>query len=499
MNYTAILRNHARNRPTHSAIADAASGITYAQLEALVDAAAFRLSGEGVRKGDVVAVAMGDRSEYLLVLFALLRIGAVFFAVAPALGADELRGELEQCDARWLLTDADHVVPESVRVVCVDAAWRHLDPRPGPKFDMPHDDAMPAYMVQTSGTSSGKPRAVLLSHGDLAHRLRSSQTSMGYGPADRFASMVPLSFNVGRIHLMQTLQTAGTVLILPPSAPTPAIPDLVARNAVTWMFLTPFHLRRLMKQFSGSDRPVLARLRQLVVASSALSAQERAAARRLLSPNLIEQYGTAQCGLHTTSTPADQAKAPHAVGRIIVGSEAEIVGADGRPLPPGAIGEIRLRGPGFATAYYRNPEASAQTFRDGWFHPGDLAAIDADGYLHLKGRVDDMFIHDGANIYPEEIEAVLARHPQVADVAVVGQRTDEGREIPVAVLVTRSPLTQEELHGFCATRLSDLKRPRAFYFAPELPKNELGKTVRRQIRAALPVLAAADARPLPRA
>ncbi|MGE0155099.1 MAG: class I adenylate-forming enzyme family protein [Reyranellaceae bacterium] len=499
MNYTAILRNHARNRPTHLAVADPTSGIAYAQFDALVDAAAVRLAGEGVRQGDVVAVAIGDRVEYLLALFAVLRVGAVFFGVTQAATAEALRGELEQFEARWLLTDAERDVPSAVRTIGVDAAWRNAGPLSSLPFDMPHDPALPAYIVQTSGTVSGKPRGVALTHGDLAQRLRSSQTSMGYGPWDRFASLVPLSFNVGRIHMMQTLQTGGTVLILPPSAPTSSVPELVSKNAVTWMFLTPFHLRRLMQRFAQAERPVLGGLHQLVVASSALSAQERAAARRLLSPNLIEQYGTAQCGLHSISTPADQARAPDAVGRIIVGSEAQIVDADDRPLAPGAIGEIRLRGPGFATGYWKDPEASARNFRDGWFYPGDLAAIDADGYLHLKGRVDDMFVHDGINVYPEEIEAVLALHPQVADVAVVGQRTDAGQEIPVAVLVVRSPLTQEELHGFCAPRLSDVKRPRAFYFIPELPKNDLGKTIRRQLRAALPVLVSANAKPLPRA
>ncbi len=489
MNYTSILRNHARNRPDHPAALDVTSGLTYAAFDRLVDAAAARLADEGVRKGDLVAVALGDTVEHLVVFFAVLRLGAVFFGVVPTASEEELNRDLSLFDMRWLVADSDRRAPPDVRVIRVDTSWRQIVPPAGGAPEMPHDDDMPAYLVPTSGTTAGKSRSVVFTHGDLAQRLRYSQMNMGYGPWDRFASLVPMAFNVGRIHFIHTLQTGGTAVILPPQVTVAAVPDVAAKNSITWMFLTPQHMRELLTRLPPSDRPALGWLRQLVVASSVLTAQERAAARRLLSPSLVEQYGTAQCGLHSISTPADQQAAPDAVGRIAIGTEAEIVDNEDRLVPPGTVGEIRLRGPGFAASYHNDPEASARTFRNGWFYPGDMALIDARGYLHLKGRVDDMFIFDGVNIYPEEIEEVLVQHPKIEEAAVVGQRTEDNREFPVAFVVVSDTVAPKELNAYFASRLSAFKRPRAYYLVPSLPKNDLGKVIRRQLRARLPVLA----------
>ena len=497
MNYTKILRNHARNRPRHPAILEVGSAISYEAFDRLVDAAATRLLQAGMRQGDLAAVAMGDSAEHLIVFFAALRIGAIFHGVSPAASAAELRQDCENLGVRWFVADAEGAgaAPPGIDMIGVDQAWRDASPATLP-VDMPDDPTLPAYLVPTSGTSSGKTRAVLFTHGDLALRLQYSQMNMGYGPWDRYTSLVPLAFNVGRIHFVHTLQAAGTALFLPPTLSFAALPSILAGNAISWMFVTPHHLRNMLRSVPRTGRPALAGLRQLVVGSSVLTAQERADAREFLSPNLVEQYGTAQCGLHSTSSRADQIAAPDSVGRIVIGTEAEIVDDRGRPVPRGATGEIRLRGPGFPTGYYRDPEGSAAAFRDGWFHPGDLAAIDNSGYLHLKGRIDDMFVFDGFNIFPDEIEAVLAQHPQIAEVAIVGQRSDLNQELPVAFVVTRGEVSSEELHRFCAARLTQYRRPRGFYFVPALPKNDMGKVLRRQLRANLPVIVSSSLAPL---
>jgi acyl-CoA synthetase (AMP-forming)/AMP-acid ligase II len=494
MNYSEILRNHARNRPAHPAILDSISGVTYAQLDRLVDAAAARMAAHGVRQGDMVALAAADeRIEYMIAFYGLMRVGATV-ACPAADNPDELRSELAQFEARWLVGDALHDMGNEVGVIGVDDSWRKVEGPVAP-FDMPHGEDMPAYLVQTSGTTSGKPRAVLFTHGDLMRRVNFSQMNLGYGPWDRFASLVPMSFNVGRLHMMQTLQTGGTGLVLPRSVPPPAIPSLIATNAITWMFVTPFHLRKMLREFANAERPVLQGLRQLVVASSALTAQERAAARRVLLPQLVEQYGTAQGGLHSVSFPADQDAAPDAVGRVAIGAEAEIVDKTDQPVSAGTIGEIRLRGVGCATGYYKDPEATARSFRDGWFYPGDLALVDARGYLHLKGRVDDMFIFDGVNIYPDEIEAVLMRHPQVVEAAVVGQPSEDNQDVPVAFVVVNGAVTERALFEYFSTRLSMFRQPRLYYFVQSLPKNDIGKVVRARLRRGLPVLPMLKPRP----
>lgn len=486
MNYTDIFSNHARNRPTHPAIADAQGVISYRELDPLVTATARRLAAAGIRLGDLVGVALPSSTEHLLVLCGLLRLGAVTLPIDPGWPAAEIAERLRKFEVPWLLTAPGAAAPEGVRAVAIDGGWRTPAAGGLPAPEMPDDDELPALLVLSSGTT-GMPKGPLLSHRQMRERWLTGQVNWGLSPSDRYASVIPMCFNMGRANCLGTLSAGGTAVLFPDGFPMARAPEAFRRARVTWAFLTPMHLRQLLKLATG-DRPLMPYLRPLIVATSPLTAGERNAARRRITPHFFEAFGSNECGLYATSSPADQIRRPDSVGRVIVGIEAEIVDDEHRPVPAGELGQIRLRGPGFPSAFFRNPEATAQSFRDGWFYPNDAAVIDAEGYVHLKGRRDDIINFDGVKIVPDDVEAALLTHPAVAEAAVVGHQNPARREFPVAFVVLKGATTPDELTEFCRTRLAVAQQPRAYVFVDALPKNELGKVLRRELRDKVPDL-----------
>jgi long-chain acyl-CoA synthetase len=183
-------------------------------------------------------------------------------------------------------------------------------------------------------------------------------------------------------------------------------------------------------------------------------------------------------------TPADQDAEPAAIGRIAAGIEAQIVDANGQPVAPGTVGLVGFRGACFPTGYIGDAAATARGFRDGWFYPGDLAAIDERGYFHFKGRADDVINCQGVKFYPVEVEKALLAHPAIKEAAVVGAADPFYGEVAVAFLVTSSGSAVSELEQFCGRRIAAHKVPRSFVFVKQLPRNRSGKVLKRELKEA---------------
>ena len=185
-------------------------------------------------------------------------------------------------------------------------------------------------------------------------------------------------------------------------------------------------------------------------------------------------------------SPDDQERRGESVGRPVFGVDVEIVDTSDRPLPPGQVGVLRYRGPGVATGYYKDPEASREAFRDGWFYPGDLAERDEEGFIFLRGRAKDMIIRGGINIYPAEIETTLMAHPDVAEAVVVGWPSREFGEEVAAFVRVRRPVEEEELLEWCKARLAPYKRPKQIFQREDFPRNSAGKVVKAELVSLLP-------------
>jgi acyl-CoA synthetase (AMP-forming)/AMP-acid ligase II len=290
----------------------------------------------------------------------------------------------------------------------------------------------------------------------------------------------PLYFGGGRTFAMSVLFSGGTVIMKPPPCGPEDLIATVAREGGTSLFLVPTQFRRLLELSDEALAP-LKSLNLLFSSGAPLSAEERRAIRARMCDRFFEYYASTEGGGITLLGPGDIEGHGESVGRPVFAVEVEVVDDDDVPLPAGLIGKLRYRGPGVATAYHRDPEASLEAFRHGWFYPGDLAEIDAQGFVTLKGRAKDMIIRGGINIYPADVEAALTAHPAVAEAAVVGWPSKEFGEEIAAFVRLSAPADEASLVAFASARLARAKWPRAVFFVDDLPKNSAGKVLKREL------------------
>jgi acyl-CoA synthetase (AMP-forming)/AMP-acid ligase II len=278
------------------------------------------------------------------------------------------------------------------------------------------------------------------------------------------------------------------VVLYPPPHDAAGLVAEIARTNATSVFLVPTQLRRLLELPTRALAP-LRRLGLVLSSGAPLTAAERARIRDVVCANFCEYYASTEGGGVSLLRPDDQVHHGESVGRPVFGVEVEIVDNDHRPLPPGELGSLRYRGPGVATGYYRDPEASRDAFRDGWFYPGDLAQRDEQGYITLRGRSKDVIIRGGVNIHPAEIEATLTDHPQVAEAAVVPWPSSSFGEEVAAFVRLSGAVDPADLVEWCRGRLAPYKKPRRVFVVDDFPRNSAGKVVKKTLAAQLPPLA----------
>jgi acyl-CoA synthetase (AMP-forming)/AMP-acid ligase II len=327
----------------------------------------------------------------------------------------------------------------------------------------------------------------MLTHHQFLRRFWTHWINLGLNSHDRYVSATPLYFGGGRTFAMSQLFTGGTVIMFPPPYAPEELVAEIARRRATSVFLVPTLLRRLLELPTDVLAPMRT-LRQVLSSGSALHSEERRAIRSRLCPGFFEYYASTEGGGVSLLTPEDQEVYEDSVGRPVFAVDVEIVDEAHHPVPAGTVGRLRYRGPGVATGFHGNPEETARAFHDGWFYPGDLAAVDERGYVFLKGRFKDMIIRAGVNIYPTEIEAILLGHAAVTEAAVVGWPSREFGEEIAAFVTVSGPVGESDLVGLCRRELAPYKVPRRIFVVDELPKNSLGKILKSALGERLPSL-----------
>jgi malonyl-CoA/methylmalonyl-CoA synthetase len=444
--------------------------------------AAGRLAAAGLRPGDRVLLSGPNRVSLVVAHLACLRSGLV---VVPANGAYQ-RPEIEH-----LLADA-----EPAAALVDDPAWqgwvRELAPGtvvcgtdvalpdgPAPALDAvaPGDPAIIGY---TSGTT-GRPKGAVLSHTNLLAGAEAVRLAWRWDDADRLVLCLPLFHMHGLgVGLHGTLLVGGSAVLQDGFGPADVL-DAVTTHEATLFFGVPTMYHRL----AASDRVgELARLRLCVAGSAPLAAELHERLQTAAGVRVLERYGMTETVM-LVSNPYDGERRPGAVGIPLPGVELRL--AEAKEVAGGAAGEVQVRGPNVFAGYWRRPDATAEAFTpDGWFRTGDLGELDPDGYVRLVGRAKELIISGGFNVYPREVEDVLARHPAVAEVAVVGLPSAEWGEEVTACLVLRPGAvapTVDELRAFGRADLSPFKLPRRVVVVAALPRNALGKVVRHQLTA----------------
>ncbi len=476
MNIADAITEQATKRPEHVAIEDGKRRVTYADFDARVDNAAGNLQAAQVAPGETVVIFAGDSADHLTVICALARVGVCIFAISPRLPPAEIALRMEGVNPVLAITD-DGPAPVDELPCLTFAGICRPAPRPGERFEAGVDH--PLILSQSSGTT-GRPKSFVRSHGQLQERFVRYSRGLGWSADDRYLAVMSMAFDMGRTICLGMLSVGATVVIKRAGSPG-EMATQVRDKAITFLHITPMHLQGL-SSLSGQPTPLLPDLRAIFVGAAPVTNAQRQLARQRIAPNIVETFGTNEVGLISTLPPAEQDTHPDAVGRIIEGVEAEIVDEQDTPLPPDSLGLLRFRVAMPPTSYLNDPEASAIAFRHGWFYPGDVAILSADGYFFLKGRADDVINNAGAKFYPIEVETALKEHPEVIEAAAMGWPHARVGEVVVAVVATQAPVEVETLQNFCKTRLAGFKVPQLILFLPELPKSDQGKVRKAELK-----------------
>ncbi len=458
-----------REAPAAPAIGWEGRWMTSSELDEASARVAGRLYGAGLRRGERMLFSAASSLDLVVAHVAAVRLGLVVVPVntayreretahivADAQPAAALLDEPER--AKWV-----HVVAPSA--IVVSPAVELPDGEP-PELDSSHAED-PALLGYTSGTT-GAPKGALLSHGNLLASAQAVAMAWRWTREDRLLLCLPLFHAHGLcVGLHGTLLVGGSALLLP-GFDLDRVFDAIGDHNCTMFFGVPTMYHRLAHSVRAAD---LAALRLCVSGSAPLPTSlyrhlEKAAGQRVL-----ERYGMTET-LMNVSNPYDGERRPGSVGLPLPGCEVRLA----------PDGEIQIRGPNVFGGYWRNEQATEEAFVDGWFRSGDIGSFDADGYLRIHGRSKELIISGGFNVYPREVEDVLLEHPAVAEVAVVGTPSDEWGEVVTAVIVPRGAAPPEdELAAWADERLASFKRPRLWRFVDALPRNAMGKVLRKDL------------------
>jgi 2-furoate---CoA ligase len=499
----ALLERAALRRPHADAVVDGTRRLTYAELAARARALAEGFRRLGVGRGDRVLLVLRNRLEHVLAYWGLQLSGGVPTPVNVRLAPGELRYVLHDAGARLALCEtsrasalAEAADGAAVRLVMVGGGGppgalafdEVAATRPGaPPSVMASDLSLILY---TSGTT-GRPKGVPRTHrnhyaGAVAHVVQ-----CGYTWQERTLGVMPLYHTMGIHSLTSMAAIDGCFVCQPEWSPAQAL-ALIGRERLSALYLIPTLFWDLVHA-PGLPAAAVSTVRKLAYAGAPMLAPLTEACVRAFRPDVfVNHYGSTE--IYTFTVRSDAAAKPGCAGRAglhstirVVAASAERRVAPDEVVAPGEKGEIiaSLDSEEAFAGYWNRPDADAKALRDGWYFTGDMGWLDAEGELYVAGRVDDMIISGGENVHPVEIEDVLARHPDVRDVAVVGEPDDRWGERVVAFVVPTAPgLTFEALDAFCrgAAELASFKRPRRVVFVREIPKTASGKILRRLLR-----------------
>lgn len=500
-NWVNQLERHAMMQPDAPALRFVGNTMTWADLRRRVAALAGALSGRGVGFGDRVMILMLNRTEFVESVLAANMIGAIAVPLNFRLTPTEIAVLVEDCVAHVMLTEAALAsVAIGVRniqpllSVIVVAGGSSQDSVFGYEdllneagdvhepVDIPNDS--PALIMYTSGTT-GRPKGAVLTHANLTGQAMTALYTSGANiNSDVGFVGVPLFHIAGIGNMLTGLLLGLPTVIYPLGAFDPGqLLDVLEAEKVTGIFLVPAQWQAVCTEQQARPRDL--RLRVLSWgAAPAPDALLRQMSATFPETQILAAFGQTEMSPVTCMLLGEDAIAKRgSVGRVIPTVAARVVDQNMNDVPVGEVGEIVYRAPTLMSCYWNNPEATAEAFAGGWFHSGDLVRMDSDGYVWVVDRKKDMIISGGENIYCAELENVLASHPDIAEVAVIGRADEKWGEVPIAVAaVTNDDLRIEDLGEFLTDRLARYKHPKALEIVDALPRNPAGKVLKTELR-----------------
>jgi len=485
-----LLAGAVASAPDRTAVVVGGKAVTYAELAGRVDRLASWLVSAGVARGDRVAVRAANGRLHFDTYLAAARIGAACVPMAPELADPEVARLV--ADARPTVGFADAAGAGALRAagvdVVVEGSERHsaaLARAVGglPTLPEPSDVVL---IVYTSGTT-GEPKGVCLSHAAVTANAAINARSQGFGSHEVYLTSTPLHHTAAAARVFTMLDGAHTHVVMPQFEAGAWI-EATETHRVTSTIIVPTQIRRILDHEAFSPQR-LASLRLLVYGTAPSARQQVWRMRQALRCGLYHGYGLSETvGVVTALTAGDHAalRGPDdprlgSIGRAIAGADVVVRRSDGSETASGEVGEITVRTAKIMSGYWGDRASTEAAFRDGWLLTGDLATVDADGYITIVGRSKDIIISGGVNIHPAQVERAIAAHPDVEEVAVVGVPDPEWGEVPYAAVQASpgSALRPADVADLVAARLDRRSRPRRVVFVEDFPRTATGK-IRRQ-------------------
>src|SRR5436309_2092129 len=489
------LRRNAWKFPLKVAAKDRSGQITYGELNARVNRLAHGLLSLGVRKGDAVGLSVGNRIEHLEIIFATAKIGALAIPRDVKWKALELASVVAALEPRFIILQEDCVAEfdrakelrdlSLLKTVSLSTDLGYSGLLHGQSSDEPDvhvEEEDPFAVMLTSGTT-GFPKGCLATQRTFVFHCINNAIVKGLGAHDKAILSSPIYFNAGRSFTLGIIYFGGT-MILHERFDAEEVLKTIEREKVTYVGAVPTMCERMLHVLEARKYDTSS-LRCLAITGGKVHPSVLEGLKKNVTPNIYRTYASTDSGQMAISKPSDVDGKPNAAGRPVWCVEMRIVDDNNKPVGVNEVGEIICQSPLATQGYYKNPEATNASFRDGWFYTGDLGYFDEKGYLFVAGRKKDMVKSGGISIYPLEIESVLYGHPEVVEAAVIGVPDSQWGEAVKAVVVLKqdSIVTAEELIQFCKDRLSSYKIPKSVDIVSSLPHTEIGKVAKEKLRS----------------
>ena len=491
LNLASILTASAARAPHSPAIRLGATELTYAELDERSARLAMLLQAKGMAPADRVGIMLPNVPEFAIAYYGVLRGGGIVVPMNVLLKRREISFYLEDSGARLLLAwqgfaeqaraGAEDAGAELIEVEphALAAILDRLDPQPAVAQSGAQDTAVILY---TSGTT-GKPKGAELTHLNLARNSQiSGETMTEVRGGDVVLGALPLFHSFGQtVSMNGSIRMGACLTMMPRFDPGEAL-EIIERDGVTHFQGVPTMYGAILHH-PGRERFDTSTLRSCITGGASMPIEVLRGFEEAFGCVVLEGYGLSETSPVACSNHPGMERKPGSIGVPIEGVQMRVVDENDDPVPEGGVGEIVIRGHNIMKGYWGRPQATAEAMRGGWFHSGDMARIDKDGYFYIVDRKKDMIIRGGYNVYPREVEEVLYEHPKIREAAVIGIPDAElGEEIGAAVVPhDGAELAPEEVSSFVKERIAAYKYPRYVWFLSELPKGPTGKILKREI------------------
>ena len=489
------IRAAAARTPEKVAITESGRRLGFRALVERIDRVSnLAHAGLGLRHGDFAAVLLPNRLEYMEIVCGMSSAGVSVATIGPAAPPAEIRFICEDSRARVLfvapeLEDAARAAaPASLdRIIVVGPAYEALLAQASAARCPVAVSELDVFSVPYTSGATGRAKGVMLTHRGRVLSCYAMAVEHGcYTPDDRAVATTPMFHGAGFLMALVPIFFGGSVELLP-RFDIERLLATISANAATSAYMVPTHFAAMFDLGERARGFDLRSLKSVISGTAPLAQSMKARIIETLGEGrLYERYGSTEASIVTVLRPADQLRKTACVGQPLHATHIRVLDDEGNDVPTGEVGELASASPYLFAGYLNLPEATARSMRGDWFVSGDLARLDEEGYLYLVDRKNDMIISGGENVYPREVEEVLLAHPAVAECGVAGTPHAYWGEQVTAFVVLRAGMnaTADDLLAACREKLSRYKVPKEIRFMPSLPRNSMGKVLRRALRDA---------------